>query len=227
MAIEISLCMIVKDEEGNLGNCLKSIDGIFDEINIIDTGSNDRTVEIARQYTDRVYFYKWGDDFAAARNFSFSKATREYIMWLDADDVITPGNVLKLKKLKKILSRDIMYVSMYYYYSFDEKGRPLLTHKRDRIVKRSAGFLWIGAIHEYIDVSGKGLVVDIYVNHNAGRGKGSHKRNFKILDKLIKSGNKDIRIIRYYAIGLFDEGDYDKALEYMNIFIDMNKREKI
>ena len=90
--ISISLCMIVKNEEKVLSRCLDSLKGLMDEIIIVDTGSTDRTKEIARQYTDKVYDFFWCEDFAAARNFSFSKATMEYIYAPDADEYLDETN---------------------------------------------------------------------------------------------------------------------------------------
>ena len=84
----VSLCMIVRNEEDVLGRCLESVKDIVDEIIIVDTGSTDKTKEIAGRFTNAVYDFPWIDDFSAARNFSFSKATMDYQMWLDADDVI-------------------------------------------------------------------------------------------------------------------------------------------
>ena len=77
--ITISLCMIVKNEEKVLARCLDSIADLMDEIIIVDTGSSDNTKEIAKKYTDKIYDFAWIDDFSAARNYSFSKATKEYI----------------------------------------------------------------------------------------------------------------------------------------------------
>ncbi|MBQ9385174.1 MAG: glycosyltransferase, partial [Ruminiclostridium sp.] len=77
--ITISVCMIVKNEEKQLRACLDSLKPIADEIIICDTGSTDGTKAIAAEYTDRIYDFPWIDDFAAARNFVFSKATMEYI----------------------------------------------------------------------------------------------------------------------------------------------------
>ena len=77
--IQISLCMIVKNEERVLNRCLKSIADLMDEIIIVDTGSTDQTKEIARKYTENIYDFEWKDDFSAARNFAFSKATKDYI----------------------------------------------------------------------------------------------------------------------------------------------------
>ena len=79
--------MIVKDEESVLKRCLDSISPLVDEIIIADTGSSDATREIAALFTDKIYDFPWIDDFSAARNFSFSKASMDYIMWMDADDV--------------------------------------------------------------------------------------------------------------------------------------------
>ena len=66
--VGISLCMIVKNEEDVLARCLESVRGIADEIIVVDTGSTDKTVEIARQFTNQVYYFEWRDDFSAARN---------------------------------------------------------------------------------------------------------------------------------------------------------------
>lgn len=85
--ISVSLCVIVKNEEEVLAGCLDSVKDIADEMVIVDTGSTDRTKEIAARYTDKIYDFEWVDHFAAARNFAFSKAEMDYILWLDADDI--------------------------------------------------------------------------------------------------------------------------------------------
>ena len=95
----VSLTMIVKDEEANLPACLGSAAGLFDEIVVVDTGSKDRTVEIARSFGAKVFEFAWVDDFAAARNAALGHATGEYAFWLDADDVIEPGEREKLRAL--------------------------------------------------------------------------------------------------------------------------------
>ena len=91
----ISLCMIVKNEEDVLARCLESVRGFVDEIVIVDTGSQDRTRQVAEKYTDKIYDFPWDDDFSAARNYGLEKATKEYCMWLDADDVILPEEAEK------------------------------------------------------------------------------------------------------------------------------------
>jgi len=86
----ISLTMIVKDEQENLPKCLASVVGLFDEIVVVDTGSTDRTREIAREFGARVFDFVWVNDFAAARNAALARATGDYAFWLDADDVLDP-----------------------------------------------------------------------------------------------------------------------------------------
>ena len=96
-----SLCMIVKNEAAVLGRCLNSVGtALFDEIIIADTGSDDQTKAVAAAYTNKIYDFIWKDDFAEARNFAFSKATCDYIMWLDADDVIAPKDLEQLLDFK-------------------------------------------------------------------------------------------------------------------------------
>jgi GT2 family glycosyltransferase len=95
----VSLTMIVRDEEANLPACLTSAAGLFDEIVVVDTGSTDRTVEIARSFGARVFDFVWVGDFAAARNAALARATGDYAFWLDADDVLDPPQRDKLQAL--------------------------------------------------------------------------------------------------------------------------------
>ena len=112
--ISISLCMIVKDEEKVLARCLDSVKDAVDEIIIVDTGSRDGTKEVAGGYTGYIYDFPWQDDFSAARNEAFSKASMEYCMWLDADDVLPGGSAEKLLQLKEELPTDTDMVMMPY-----------------------------------------------------------------------------------------------------------------
>ena len=91
--------MIVKNEEANLSTCLESVRGLFDEIVVLDTGSKDRTVEIARSFGARVFDFVWVDDFGAARNAALARAKGDYAFWLDADDLIEPPQGAKLEAL--------------------------------------------------------------------------------------------------------------------------------
>ena len=99
--IRLSLCMIVKNEEAVLTRVLASAIQFADEILVADTGSTDRTVEIARQYTKHIYHYPWNDDFAAARNFICEKVSTEYWMWLDADDIVPAESITAILKVER------------------------------------------------------------------------------------------------------------------------------
>jgi glycosyltransferase involved in cell wall biosynthesis len=99
----VSLTMIVRNEEANLPICLASVKGRFDEIVVVDTGSNDRTRDIAREFGARVFDFVWVDDFAAARNAALARARGDYAFWLDADDVIDPPERKKLEALLDVL----------------------------------------------------------------------------------------------------------------------------
>ena len=102
----------------------------MDEIIVVDTGSVDRTKEIVEKYTSNIYDFQWIDDFAAARNFSFSKATQEYILWLDADDVLLEDAQEALKLLKRELDPKIDAVSMPYHLAMDSNGNLYIVQKK-------------------------------------------------------------------------------------------------
>lgn len=106
--------MIVKNEEPVLARCLDSVASMMDEIIIVDTGSTDRTKEIAAQYTSRIYDFTWCDDFSAARNYAFSLATMDYIYCPDADEYLDLENQRRFLRLKGALLPEIEIVQMNY-----------------------------------------------------------------------------------------------------------------
>ena len=212
--ITLSLCMIVKNEHDTLARCLDCVRDIADEIIIVDTGSTDDTKEIAKKYTDKVYDFEWCYDFAKARNFSFSKATKDYIMWLDADDVILEQDREKLKILKKILTPDIDMVMLKYNLNLDENGVPALSYYRERIVKRSKGYTWVSPIHEVIPQRGKVLHENIAITHQKLH-PSDLKRNITIFEKMIGKGIKlDSRQTFYYARELMYAKRYDESIKW-------------
>ena len=91
--------MIVKNEEGHLGQCLVPVNGILDEIIIVDTGSTDKTKEIAKKFGAKIFDFKWIDDFSAARNSAISHSTKDWILMVDADEVIEKEDLEKIKNL--------------------------------------------------------------------------------------------------------------------------------
>ncbi len=130
--------MIVKNEERILGRCLDSLNGLADEIIIVDTGSTDATKRIAAGYTDRIYDFAWTGDFSEARNFAFSKAKMEYIYSADADEELDEENRAAFLRMKEVLLPEIEIVQMYYVnqlangtiYNYDKELRPKLFKRK-------------------------------------------------------------------------------------------------
>lgn len=212
--MEISLCMIVRNEAANLAQCLDSVRGAVDEIVILDTGSTDGTKDIARRYTKCVFDEPWRDDFAAARNAAFSHATKPYLMWMDADDVLDPPEREKLIALRPMLDGTIDAVMMPYIGALRPDGTPALVFDRERIVRREAGFRFAGAVHEAMSVSGRVIRVEIAIRHTGDHGARSNRRNLAIYEKWIASGAVlSARDWCYYARELMTAGRHEEAIE--------------
>ena len=222
--ITISLCMIVKNEEAVLEHCLKSTKGIFDEIIIVDTGSTDNTLKIACKFTKKIFHFDWVDDFSKARNYAFSFASSQYIMWLDADDVILEEDRKKILQLKKKLSTAYDIITMKYNVGFDEKGNTTFYSTRERIFKREKNYKWVDPVHEYIPMVGNVLqVTDIAITHRSNKVVHSD-RNLKIYEKILKrDGELSPRSQYYYARELKDHSKWQDSVEWFKKFLDEGK----
>ena len=162
----LSLSMIVRNEEKVLARALSGVRDAVDEIVIADTGSTDGTVSVAESFGAKVVSFPWRDDFAAARNFSFSLATCHYVMWLDADDVVTEENAALLKKLRERLKNESPDTVMCRYdVAFDAAGRPTCSYIRERVLKREGCPPWHGRVHECIPPFGKIIFSHFTVKH--------------------------------------------------------------
>lgn len=215
----LSLCMIVKDEEAVLGRCLESLKGAAEEIIVVDTGSADRTKAIAAGYTDKIYDFKWNDDFSAARNFAVSRATGDYWMWLDADDVLAADAPDKLRELKEKLPLETDVIMMPYAAAFDGNNRPVFTYYRERILKNIPRYRFQGRVHEVVVPSGRIEKAEILVEHRPGRKKESD-RNLRIYEKMKKGGQPfSSRELYYYGRELLEHGRYSEAEEVFSQFL--------
>lgn len=217
--VTVSLCMIVKNEEKHLPRCLKSVRGLVDELIIADTGSTDRTAAIAESYGAKVFPFEWCDDFSKARNFAFSKAGMDYILWLDADDVFEDGDRALFKTLRDTLSPDTDVVMMRYNTAFDADGQPSLVYYRERLLRRAAGFRWQGAVHETIAPAGRIVYSDCAVTHRK-LGFGDPNRNLRIFEGLLKAGQAlSPREQFYYARELTYHGRDREAADVFEEFL--------
>ena len=216
----ISLCMIVKNEEKILERCLDSVADLVDEIVIADTGSTDATREIARRYTEKVYDFPWTDDFSAARNFVFSRATQEYIYSADADEVLSPENRERFRLLKETLLPEVEIVQMKYanqlqfntVYNYDEEYRP-------KLFKRKRDFVWEAPIHETVRLEPVIYDSDIVITHLPGE---SHaKRDLANFQKHWRQGYRlPKRLLGMYARELLIAGDQEDFAQAAPVFLE-------
>ena len=220
--MELSLCMIVRNEEENLPACLDSVSTAMDEIVIVDTGSTDATKAAAARYTDRIFDFQWIDDFSAARNAAFDHAEKPFVMWLDADDMMEESEVKKLIALKQTLCDNVDAVMMPYHCGLREDGTPSLVFERERIIRKDSGLRFEGAVHEAIALRGSVRHEAITVRHTGRHDAGSARRNLQIFEKLRASGRTlTPRDWYYYARELMDCGETERAEEAFAAFLGM------
>ncbi|HIR28573.1 MAG TPA: glycosyltransferase family 2 protein [Candidatus Choladousia intestinigallinarum] len=214
----ISLCMIVKNEEEVLGRCLECMKELVDEIVIVDTGSEDATKEIASAYTNQVYDFAWEDDFSKARNFALAKGKGEYLMWMDADDVIGEQYKDDFLKMKESLGEaDI--IMMPYVTQFDLQGKPAFVYDRERIFKNHSGFRFQGRVHEAVTPAGKIQREGIPVEHRKTK-PGDQDRNLRIYEKMREEGKSfNGRELYYYGRELLAHRQYQKGEKIFREFL--------
>ena len=202
----ISICMIVKNESKVLEKSLESIKDYNFEIIIVDTGSSDNTKEIARKYTDKVYDFKWCNDFSQARNFSISKAANDFVLVLDADEVIID---IDLKQIEKLINKNSEKVGRIIIKNEYYRDGNKFTYKEyvNRLFNKNL-FIYKGLIHEQVTTqNGKlfrtyNLPLEIhhigYNNEEITR-KNKIIRNIEMLKEALRENSEDPYI--YYQLG--------------------------
>lgn len=216
--MRLSACLIVKDEESCIEDCLKSIQGI-DEIVVLDTGSTDKTGDIVRRYTDKYYVdeYKWNDDFAEARNYALKKATGDWILTIDADEQLEKDGVSKCRRAIEIAESNNHKTINFRCISSAFKEE----HFQPRLYKNQADIFWKGAIHNYLNISNnnKSNIV-IYYGYSLAHKK-DPDRSLRILLKEVNKNPDSIREKFYLAREYWYRKDFIKAVywysEYLKI----------
>lgn len=212
----LSVCLIVKNEEDVIARCLGCVRKFADEIIVADTGSTDGTVETIKKFTEKLYFFPWNDDFSAARNFVLDQATCDYVMWLDADDVVTDENIAIIKQL--LCSPDFDMAFLKYATGFDGE-RPNFIYYRERIFRRSKHYRFCGAVHEAVVPEGKIVYSDAVIAHKKMHA-GDPLRNLHILQKQILRGEKlNSREKFYYGRELLFHGMYPESCAVLEDFL--------
>lgn len=230
--MNISLCLIVKNEEKVLRRCLDSMQ-FYDELVIVDTGSKDKTVDIALGYTDNVFDFKWIDDFGAARNYAFEKATGDILVWVDADDILIDKDAQKFRELllETFEDRAINGLDCPYIYSHESTGTgemPEFKYHRLRAIRKGTGF-WRARVHEYIDFYDglerrrKSDAVVFHHYREEGKGKQNTARNLRILKKVVDEATPEEkpRYLFYLGKEYTYNNKYEEAIEifkqYLNV----------
>ncbi|OQY11009.1 MAG: hypothetical protein B6I30_07850 [Desulfobacteraceae bacterium 4572_187] len=238
----LSLCMIVKDEEDYLARCLMSAIPVADEIVIVDTGSTDRTKEIAQVFGAKVYDFEWTDDFSEARNLSLSKAKGDWLLILDADEVISPLDYDRLTKIVKddadrpaaysVTTRN--YVSSPYVpgwtcndgkYAEEEGGTGWYPSRKVRLFTNDSRIRFDNPIHEFVDASLKkygirikkcGIPVHHYARlnlpHDIAKGEGY----YLLSKKNLEGKDDDLQSLIEFAVQAGSE--FEKYEEAVNLW---------
>jgi glycosyltransferase involved in cell wall biosynthesis len=220
-----SLAMIVKNEQETIERVLACASQVCEELIVVDTGSTDRTVELAQKAGARVIPFQWINDFAAARNHAFANCSGDWILWLDADDILTDVDQVRIRALKDELNDDHDAVFINYQIAFGVGGQCTFSTLRERLIRRQAGLLWEYPIHECIAVpAGRFLErPDLAVQHRTLPSKQADKvsRNLDILQATVQSGDRRPRNLFYLANELKDHSRFGDAIpvyrEYLTV----------
>ncbi len=219
--MKISAALIVKNEEESLPACLESLRGVVDEIVVVDTGSEDKTVEIARSFTDRLAHFAWIDDFSAARNFSLDQATGDYILMIDADNAIVSrheARALLDAFTKRHGAAVVGTVEITSAFGVGPDAR-VAVERAQRLFKRGR-FRYTGAIHEQlVPVSGEPRAAATGVRyrhsgyaHDPASARHKSRRNRPMLLKELAKNPDDEYLLYQLGKAHFAVNEYGEAV---------------
>ena len=228
----LSVCMIVRDEEKALPRCLNSLKGVADELIVVDTGSKDNTIAIAKDFGAKVFHFKWCDDFAAARNESLKHATGEWILQLDADEELLPESIPRLK--------ESMLKSMVLFYVIRCDNGPKCTRMRfhwfGRLFRRHPKLRYHRPYHEGVDYSVQNLIAeeprwlmqyqpDIVIRHygyDLSSIRNKCERGLPIIKSYVKENPGDWYMLARLGNTYFESSRFDEAEEYLKKALEIN-----
>uniref|UniRef100_UPI0023F3CB9C glycosyltransferase n=1 Tax=Anaerovibrio lipolyticus TaxID=82374 RepID=UPI0023F3CB9C len=227
MGIKITACTITKNEEKNLPSWLACMQEVADEIIVVDTGSTDATVEIAKEAVGKVYYFKWINDFAAAKNYAIEQATGDWILFLDADETFTQTARKVLRQELERYNRDKAVgclLCRMLDVDADNDNRVFNTGMLPRIFRHTPYIRYRGAIHEQVENSRgnmKMLFAEklefIHTGYSRSIVKAKTERNLPImLEELDKATtDKERRRLYPYLMDAYNTlGDNDKVIYY-------------
>lgn len=228
--------MIVRDEAYFLVRCLDAVRDHVDEIVVVDTGSKDNTVEIARRYTPQVYEYCWHDDFAAARNHAVDRAAGEWLLVLDADEIILPSDLRHIRQLILDTDRDVFFLQGHDYSDNPmEPGWQRLTQSHPlgwayegysinpiaRLFRRRQDIRYVGKVHEVVAEDLPGVrydsleaVIHHDTNGNPFKPKADRQRRYLEMIEHALEEEADGRLASYAGrVRMYYLQDFSGAIE--------------
>ena len=242
----ISLCMIVKNEEEYLEQCLNSVKGIVDEIIIVDTGSTDKTKEIAERFDAKIFDFRWNDDFSAARNESLKHATKEWILVLDADEILDEKSKDAIKEIIKETENDaFLFLQKNYTNKASIAGFVSEEHKNKgkayagwygsfiaRLFRNRKGYEFEGTVHELAEPSierkqGKIAATEIALHHYGNAEPAAVKKKRQLYLELCKNKLKqNPNASSYYECGILyrENADFENAISSLKKAIESNPK---
>lgn len=226
--------MIARDEEDCLAACLQSARHLVREIIVVDTGSTDRTREVAVQNGAKVFSFPWRDDFAAARNYSLDLAREDWILVLDADEILAPVSVEAFARLLTAPDVEGYFVHIHNHLGAEERA----PDQAVRLFKNHPLYRFDGSIHEQVAGAikrrnrGGGLASSPLLIHHFGylpermAARDKHNRNIRVIKKALLQKPADPFLFYSLAIELFNCGENDRAVVYLERALSfMNGRE--
>lgn len=211
----LSACMIVKNEERLLPRCLESIRGVVDEMVIVDTGSTDRTVEIAESFGARVYHHPWENDFSKHRNQSLSYAAGDWILIIDADEELDAASVPLVRRALRECGTPMIAVMV---RSFTDQGRHTGGGLSVRMFRNGLGFRYRGIIHNQLQNISNPRYYPIVLWHygyslDEAAMHRKRQRSLALLLKQAEDSPDDHATRHHLAVTYFSEKMWSEALE--------------
>jgi tetratricopeptide (TPR) repeat protein len=234
--MRVSLTMIVRNEEANLAACLACVIDLVDEVILVDTGSTDRTKEIARQFGDKVkvFDFPWVDDFAAARNEALRHATGEFVLWLDADDRIDDLNRGKLRQLLAGLQDDNAAYVFKCVCPPDASSNQPTAVDHVRLFRNRPDLRWRYPVHEQILGPARETGAEVRFTDVATLHVGyldpvlrarKTERDLRILHRAHAQSPDDPFILFNLGMTYHDLGRHEQALEFLRLSLERSHPE--
>jgi len=234
----VSVCMIVKNEQHQIENCLKSLRPFVQELCIVDTGSSDETPAICKKYADKFEVFTGCNDpdgkiasFSQARQRSFDLASHPWVMWVDGDDEVRGAENLGkiIEEQEKTRSGQPRLVMFPYEYAHDHMGNVTCLHWRERLVAPGDQFKWEGPVHEVLIPKQPGTAfiqtdaVRIIHRRDMTKKPGEPMRNLRILKAHYdKVGEADVRQLYYLGLEYGNVGDLGNSIKFHKRYVELS-----